>query len=284
MEWLQNLLSGENGDPLQLVLITLFLVISLILIVWVVRRVAGSPSRRAGRGRIPRLSITDSAAVDDKRYIVMVRRDNVEHLLLIGGPTDVVVETGIVRVQPVANQGETVKQAVRASEEKSVQKKAEAVKEGPLFGGNSATSATVASAGAAAMAPAPTPPVESSEPQVDVPEVSEEISEKAVEAVSEALEEVAAAETVEQPEVESVSVEQPEPETPSEEVTNQETKAPDLEPDLEDTITKKLDDVLSSEDFNVDQKLPPEKDENKQDDEMQRLLEELAGETKKEPA
>src|SRR6185295_17168077 len=39
----------------------------------------------------------DAASVDGRRRLVIIRRDNVEHLLMIGGPTDVVVETNIVR-------------------------------------------------------------------------------------------------------------------------------------------------------------------------------------------
>ena len=33
----------------------------------------------------------------DGGELVIIRRDNVEHLLMIGGPTDVVVEQNIVR-------------------------------------------------------------------------------------------------------------------------------------------------------------------------------------------
>jgi hypothetical protein len=49
------------------------------------------------RGRQPRLGVIDHAGVDGRRRLILVRRDNVEHLLMIGGPTDVVVETNIVR-------------------------------------------------------------------------------------------------------------------------------------------------------------------------------------------
>ena len=42
-----------------------------------------------------RLEVTDHANVDGRRRLVLVRRDNVEHLIMIGGPVDVVVETGI---------------------------------------------------------------------------------------------------------------------------------------------------------------------------------------------
>ncbi len=44
----------------------------------------------------------DAAAVDGRRRLILIRRDNVEHLLMIGGPTDVVVEPNIVRAARAA--------------------------------------------------------------------------------------------------------------------------------------------------------------------------------------
>jgi flagellar protein FliO/FliZ len=49
------------------------------------------------RGRQPRLAVLDAAAVDARRRLVLIKRDNVEHLLMIGGPTDIVVESNITR-------------------------------------------------------------------------------------------------------------------------------------------------------------------------------------------
>jgi flagellar biogenesis protein FliO len=75
-------------------------VVVLVLIgaaTWLVRRLGVTQLDAAARGRQPRLAVIDSAAVDGRRKLVIVRRDNVEHLLMIGGPTDVVVETNIVR-------------------------------------------------------------------------------------------------------------------------------------------------------------------------------------------
>jgi len=68
---------------------------------WLVRRFAGSRlGTNTNRGRMPRLAVIDAAAVDGRRRLVLVRRDNVEHLLMIGGPTDIVVEPNIVRAMP----------------------------------------------------------------------------------------------------------------------------------------------------------------------------------------
>jgi hypothetical protein len=43
----------------------------------------------------PRLGVTEQASVDSRRRLVLVRRDNVEHLIMTGGPVDVVIETNI---------------------------------------------------------------------------------------------------------------------------------------------------------------------------------------------
>jgi flagellar protein FliO/FliZ len=67
---------------------------------WLVRRFATNRlGANTNRGRMPRLAVIDAAAVDGRRRLVLVRRDNIEHLLMIGGPTDIVVESNIVRAQ-----------------------------------------------------------------------------------------------------------------------------------------------------------------------------------------
>jgi hypothetical protein len=67
-------------------------------VAWAVRRFAGNRlGANTNRSRMPRLAVIDAAAVDGRRRLVLVRRDNVEHLLMIGGPTDIVVEPNIVR-------------------------------------------------------------------------------------------------------------------------------------------------------------------------------------------
>ncbi|MFB9265737.1 flagellar biosynthetic protein FliO [Bradyrhizobium erythrophlei] len=68
---------------------------------WLVRRFGSSRlGANTNRGRMPRLAVIDAAAVDGRRRLVLVRRDNVEHLLMIGGPSDIVVEPNIVRAMP----------------------------------------------------------------------------------------------------------------------------------------------------------------------------------------
>ena len=67
----------------------------LALVLWLTRR-----SRRSDvttHVRLPRLTVIDAASIDDRRLLILIRRDNAEHLLMVGGPTDVVIERNIVR-------------------------------------------------------------------------------------------------------------------------------------------------------------------------------------------
>jgi hypothetical protein len=78
--------------------IAFLVVLALIgLTAWLVRRFGSNRLGSAARGRQPRLAVIDAASVDGRRRLVLIRRDNIEHLLMIGGPTDVVVEANIVR-------------------------------------------------------------------------------------------------------------------------------------------------------------------------------------------
>ncbi len=54
----------------------------------------GISGLRSGRGP-RRLSIVETVIVDGKRRMVLVRRDDKEHLLLLGATSDVVIETNI---------------------------------------------------------------------------------------------------------------------------------------------------------------------------------------------
>ncbi|MBI1386231.1 MAG: hypothetical protein GC150_15100 [Rhizobiales bacterium] len=53
-----------------------------------------SPSMFGG-GRERRLGVVETANVDGRRKLVLLHRDGVEHLIMTGGPIDVIIETGI---------------------------------------------------------------------------------------------------------------------------------------------------------------------------------------------
>jgi flagellar protein FliO/FliZ len=67
---------------------------------WLIRRFGtGALGGTGTRGRAPRLAVIEAGAVDGRRKLVLIRRDNTEHLIMIGGPTDIVIEANIVRGQ-----------------------------------------------------------------------------------------------------------------------------------------------------------------------------------------
>ena len=96
---------GSELGTLARVVVALLVVLGLIaLTFWLIRRFGPITFTKTGvaRGRQPRLALLESATVDARRRLVLIRRDNVEHLLLVGGPTDVVVEPNIVRAAAAA--------------------------------------------------------------------------------------------------------------------------------------------------------------------------------------
>jgi flagellar protein FliO/FliZ len=94
---MNSLFGVDLPTPVNFV-IALVVVLRLIgAATWLVRRFGATRLDAAARSRQPRLAVVDAAAVDGRRKLVIIRRDNVEHLLMIGGPSDVVVETNIVR-------------------------------------------------------------------------------------------------------------------------------------------------------------------------------------------
>ena len=77
------------------------ILVLLLLLAYILRLITRRTSRPVvgggGRGRQPRLGIVEVFDVDRQRQLLLMRRDNVEHLVMIGGPNDVLVESAIVR-------------------------------------------------------------------------------------------------------------------------------------------------------------------------------------------
>ena len=65
---------------------------------WLMRSYSGGQSPMTalfGERPLKRLAVVEHASVDGRRRLVLIRRDGVEHLIMTGGPVDVVIETGI---------------------------------------------------------------------------------------------------------------------------------------------------------------------------------------------
>ena len=93
MQFLTSLL-GDSGTTILTSVFALGTVLVLIVLgLWVLKFFMRTGTMVRGRGR--RLAVVDQMQVDAKRQLLIIRRDNVEHLILTGGPQDLVVETGI---------------------------------------------------------------------------------------------------------------------------------------------------------------------------------------------
>ena len=99
---MSSLFGVELPTPVNFVIAFVFVLLLIGAAAWLVRKFGQARLEAAARGRQPRLAVVDQAAVDGRRKLVIIRRDNIEHLLMIGGPSDVVVETNIVRATPAA--------------------------------------------------------------------------------------------------------------------------------------------------------------------------------------
>jgi flagellar protein FliO/FliZ len=70
------------------------ILIALVLLVGAAMIIRSFNGRVRGR-RGSRLGISEYYELDKTRRLVLVRRDDVEHLMLVGGPQDVVIESSI---------------------------------------------------------------------------------------------------------------------------------------------------------------------------------------------
>ena len=103
------------GDYFQFVLALAFVLALILAAAWAFRRF-GRGTVRAPRRGVPyrrRLGVVEVIALDTRRKLVLVRRDDREHLLIIGAQGETVVETGIM--EPAEN-GEDSAPVSRKSE------------------------------------------------------------------------------------------------------------------------------------------------------------------------
>ena len=96
-----------SSDYLRFVLALAFVLGLIAIFAWLAKRFRfGSMSGiTTGSGR---LEIVESLAVDARQRLVIVRRDDQEHLLLIGAETGQLIEGGIKRNKHRLNESEKI--------------------------------------------------------------------------------------------------------------------------------------------------------------------------------
>ena len=97
MQWLSDLPFADKR-VLQIGFLAACGIAALVVLALIYRLVFAHRLRvPGGRTRQPRLGLVDAFSLDGQRQLVLVRRDNVEHLVMIGGPNDVLIEPQINR-------------------------------------------------------------------------------------------------------------------------------------------------------------------------------------------
>lgn len=85
----------EIADYLRFVFALAFVIGLIALLAFLAKRYGMGYRNVQGAGKHRRLSISEIMPLDAKRRLVLVKRDNTEHLLVIGGPHDLVVERDV---------------------------------------------------------------------------------------------------------------------------------------------------------------------------------------------
>lgn len=94
MQFITSLFGGSGNSFVTAVFALAAVIVAILLVLWLLKLLSRASGNMA-RGRNKRLAVVDSLALDPKRQLLIIRRDDVEHLILTGGPHDVVIETGI---------------------------------------------------------------------------------------------------------------------------------------------------------------------------------------------
>ncbi len=94
-DWIAAYVGAESAQTVTYGLMGVAGLVGLLILYWLFKKLRHGTFISGGRNAVPRLAVQDATPVDSHRRLVLVRRDDVEHLLLIGGNTDIVVEQNI---------------------------------------------------------------------------------------------------------------------------------------------------------------------------------------------
>lgn len=98
LSFLDGFFGQDMAQPMRYIIAFAAVLVLILFVGWIIKRVFRGSFGGERRGRVARLAVLEAIAVDQRRRLVLIRRDNIEHLVLIGGPSDLVVEQGIQRV------------------------------------------------------------------------------------------------------------------------------------------------------------------------------------------
>src|SRR5262249_13339780 len=96
--------STVNTETIVLAIAAFLFAFALVsLVAWALKTFVLSERSGASylKGLERRLGVVETASVDGQRRLILIRRDNIQHLIMTGGPVDMLIETGIAGHKPV---------------------------------------------------------------------------------------------------------------------------------------------------------------------------------------
>jgi len=86
----------DIGEYFRFLLALIFVLALIVVLAKTARRAGfGFPVAATRRNSDKRLSVVEVIPIDGRRRLILIRRDNVEHLVMLGPTTETVIETGI---------------------------------------------------------------------------------------------------------------------------------------------------------------------------------------------
>lgn len=101
MQFLTALFGGAENTILTAAFALGIVLVLILLGLWALKFFFNA-SANMSRGRVRRLTVIDTVQIDPRRKVVILRRDNVEHVIMTGGPQDLLLESGIAVERPGA--------------------------------------------------------------------------------------------------------------------------------------------------------------------------------------
>jgi len=98
MQFMTALFGGTESTLLNAAFALGIVLVLIVLGLWGLKVLSNATGRLNSSRK--RLVVVDKAQVDGKRQVVIIRRDNVEHVIMTGGPQDLIIESGVAAPQP----------------------------------------------------------------------------------------------------------------------------------------------------------------------------------------
>lgn len=98
MQFMTALFGGTESTLLNAAFALGIVLVLIVLGLWGLKVLTNATGRLSHTRK--RLIVVDKAQVDGKRQVVIIRRDDVEHVIMTGGPQDLIIESGVAVPPP----------------------------------------------------------------------------------------------------------------------------------------------------------------------------------------